>query len=146
MNTVIVNDNQGTTEKELRQANARDGETIGDTRPMAGQSPYLINAYVNYLIPTIDLNVNVAYNVQGPTLTVVGSGVVPDVYSVPFDGLSFNVYKGFGARLRSRVTLGVDNILGEARTQVYKSYEAEDQIYTTFNPGTRVSLKYTFTL
>ena len=98
------------------------------------------------MIPNIDLNINVAYNVQGPTLAVVGSGVVPDVYSVPFDGLSFNIYKGFGAKRRSRVTLGVDNILGEDRTQVYQSFEAEDQIYSTFNPGTRVSLKYTFTL
>ena len=146
MNTVMVSNDNSTTEKELREANARDGETISDTRPMAGQAPYLINAYANYLIPNVDLNINVAYNVQGETLNVVGSGVVPDVYSVPFDGLSFNIYKCFGAELRSRVTFGVDNILGEKRQNVYHSYGAEKKIYNSFDPGTAYSLKYTFTL
>ena len=145
MNTVLVNNDGDITEKELREASARDGEIIDNTRPMAGQAPYLINAYLNYLIPTIDLNINVAYNVQGESLMVVGSGVVSDVYSVPFHGLSFNAYKGFGARQRSRVTLGVDNILGDIREQEYHSFGAENQIYTTYNPGTEISLKYTFT-
>ena len=131
--------------KELREQYARDGETISDTRSMAGQSPYIINAYVNYAIPMIDLNINVAYNVQGETLAVVGSGVVPDVYSVPFHGLSFNAYKGIGSDQKSRITLGFDNILNNVREQVYKSYGSEDKTYSTFNPGMQVSLKYSYT-
>lgn len=145
MNTVYVDNNQQTTEKELRQANARDGEIVADTRAMAGQSPYIVNAYLNYSIPNIDLNFNVAYNVQGRTLAIVGSGVVSDVYNVPFHGLSFNAYKGFGAQNRSKVTLKMNNLLSSNREQVYESYGAQDQIYSTFNPGTRISLKYTFT-
>ena len=145
MNTVFVDNNGNQTEKELRENNARDGQTISDTRSMAGQAPFLINGYVNYGIPDIDLNLNVAYNVQGRTLSIVGSGRVPDVYSVPFHGLSFNAYKGIGAQKRSRITLGVSNILNNARQQEYQSFGAENRIYSTFNPGTEYSVKYSFT-
>ena len=145
MNTVFVDNSQQRTEKELRENNARDGQVIANTRSMAGQAPYLINGYFNYLIPEIDLNINVAYNVQGSTLAVVGSGRVPDVYSVPFHGLSFNAYKGLGVQKRSRITFGLQNILDDKREQVYKSFQAQDQVYSTFNPGTQISLKYTYT-
>jgi len=145
MNSIYV-DNSGTkTEKELREQFARDGEVISDTRPMAGQAPYIINAYINYAVPSIDLNINVAYNVQGGTLAVVGSGVVPDVYTVPFHSFSFNAYKGFGATNNSGITFGVDNILNDVREQVYKSYGTESVVYSTFNPGMRLSLKYSYT-
>jgi hypothetical protein len=145
MTSVFV-DNSGTkSEKQLREDNARDGEIIADTRPMAGQAPYIVNAYVNYNMTSIDLNINIAYNVQGAKLAIVGSGAVPDVYTVPFHSMSFNVYKGIGLKRRSRITFGVDNLLGEVRQQVYKSYEAGDQVYAPFNPGTEYSLKYSFT-
>jgi hypothetical protein len=145
MNTVFVDNNGATTEKELREASAREGEIIQNTRSMAGQAPYLVNGYVNYTIPSIALNLNLVYNVQGETLAVVGSGVVSDVYSVPFHSLSLNAYKGFGGAKRSRVTLGVDNILGAIRQQEYRSFGAQNQIYTTYNPGTEISLQYSFT-
>ncbi|RLD24364.1 MAG: TonB-dependent receptor [Bacteroidetes bacterium] len=145
MNSIFVDNSKTKTEKVLRQENARDGEVIGDTRGMAGQAPYLVNAYVNYFAPTIDININVAYNVQGETLSVVGTGLVPDVYSVPFHSLSFNAYKGFGGEKKSRVSFGVDNILNDVREQVYQSYQSSDQIYSTYNHGTRYSLKYSYT-
>lgn len=145
MSSIYV-DNSGTkTEKELREQFARDGELISNTRPMAGQAPYILNAYLNYAVPTIDLNINVAYNVQGETLAVVGSGVVPDVYTVPFHSFSFNAYKGLGQNKNSRITFGVDNILNDVREQVYKSYGTEPVVYATFNPGMRLSLKYSYT-
>ena len=145
MNTVYVNDDKTQTEKEAREVVKREGEVIGDTRSMAGQSPYLINTYLNYAISEIGLNFNVAYNVQGETLTVVGSSSVPDVYSVPFHSLSFNAFKTFGANSRSKLTLGVDNLLNDTKDQVYKSYEAANQIYASYNPGRQFSLKYSFT-
>lgn len=143
MSTIAV-DNSGTTEKELRELYARDGEVIGDTRAMAGQSPYIINAYINYGVPTIDLNINVSYNVQGETLAIVSSGAVPDVFTVPFHSLSFNAYKGFGNNNSSRITLGLDNILNDVREQVYQSYNTSDNLFSTFNPGMQISLKYSY--
>lgn len=144
MNMVYVDDANIKTEKESRESTKRDGEVIGDTRSMAGQSPYLINTYLNYSLYEAGLNFNVAYNVQGETLMVVGSGSVPDVYSVPFHSLSFNAFKTFGVTQRSKVTIGVDNLLNNSKDQVYKGYNAADQIYATYNPGTQYSIKYSF--
>lgn len=145
MNSVFVNDDKTQTEKESREVMKREGEVIGDTRPMAGQSPYLINAYLNYTLDKIGLNFNLSYNIQGETLAVVGTGSVPDVYSVPFHSLGFNAFKSFGETQNSRITIGMDNILNDTRDQVYKGFNAENQIYSTFNPGTLYSIKYSFT-
>jgi outer membrane receptor protein involved in Fe transport len=145
MNTVYVNDDKTQTEKEAREIVKREGEVIADTRSMAGQSPYLINTYLNYALSEIGLNFNVAYNVQGETLTVVGSSSVPDVYSVPFHSLSFNAFKTFGATNRSKLTVGVDNLLNDTKDQVYKGFEATDRIYASYNPGRQFSIKYSFT-
>ncbi|MEN8250238.1 MAG: TonB-dependent receptor [Bacteroidota bacterium] len=144
MNTLFIDNEGTTTEKEWREQFAREGEEIKDTRPMAGQAPYIVNAYINYAIPEFDLNINAAYNVQGETLAVVGSGLVPDVYNVPYHSLSFNAYKGFGEDHRSRITIGVDNILGDVKELTYKSYQASDQIYSLYNPRTQFSVKYSY--
>lgn len=144
MNTVYVNDDKTQTEKEAREVVKREGEIIADTRSMAGQSPYLINTYVNYAMDD-GLNFNIAYNVQGETLTVVGSSSVPDVYSVAFHSLSFNAFKTFGATSRSKLTIGVNNLLNDTKDQVYKSFEATNQIYASYNSGRLFSLKYSFT-
>ena len=145
LNTVYVDDAKTKTEKKSRESVKRKGEVIGDTRSMAGQSPYLINTYLNYGLNEIGLNFNLAYNVQGETLTVVGTATVPDVYSVPFHSLGFNAMKSFGATQRSKITVGMDNILNNTKDQVYKGFNASDKIYATYNPGTEYSIKYSFT-
>lgn len=144
MNTVLV-DNDGTTEKSLRENTARDGEIIDQYRPMASQSPYAINVALSYEIPETKTSISLAYNVQGEQLTIIASGRVPDIYTVPFHSLNFNAYRNFGEQQRSRITVRVNNILNDDRTLVYRSYQAEDQIYTTFKPGVGIGLKYSFT-
>ena len=144
LNSVEVN-NSGETEFELRQKFLREGETIAGTRSMAGQAPYLINTYINYANMEKGINANLAYNVQGETLTIVGSGRVPDVYTKPFHSLNLNVYKDLGAQKKSRITVGVNNILGNANELVFKSYKAEDVIYSIYRPGTTFNFKYGYT-
>ncbi|NQV51617.1 MAG: TonB-dependent receptor [Flavobacteriales bacterium] len=144
MNTVLVN-NTGLTEFELRTNNLRDGEVLGQYRAMSGQSPYAVNVGLSYEDAESQSSVSIAYNVQGEQLTIIASGRVPDIYTVPFHSLNFNAYKNFGKDFRSRVTLGLSNILNDDRTLVYSSYGAEDGIYTSYKPGVGISLKYQFT-
>ena len=144
MNTVFVN-NTGLTEKELRENNKRDNETIGNYRPMSGQSPYAVNVALSYEDIERQMNVSLAYNVQGEQLTIIASGRVPDIYTIPFHSLNFNAYKSLGVELNHRVTFGVQNILNDDRTLVYRSFDAKEGIYTTFKPGVGISLKYQYT-
>jgi len=144
MNTVLV-DNSGQTEKELRENNKRDGETIAQFRPMSGQSPYAVNFALSYEDVERQANVSLAYNVQGEQLTIIASGRVPDIYTIPFNSLNFNAYKSFGEDFQHRLTFGLNNILNDDMTLVYKSYGSEDGIYTSFKPGVGISLKYNYT-
>lgn len=144
MKEIIVN-TDGKTEHELRQENLRDGEVLKDTRDMSGQAPYVVNGYVNISNNDKSLNANVSYNVQGETLNIVGSGRFPDIYTKPFHSLNLNVYKDLGESMKSRVTVGVNNILGAKRENVYKSYEAKDEVYSIFQPGRTFTVKYSHT-
>lgn len=145
MSSVLV-DNNGGTEFELRQNSARVGETVNKFRTMSGQSPYAINGSISYEFGDNRGNLSLAYNVQGDQLSIIGSGRVPDVYTLAFHSLNFNAYVNVGKERKSRITLRLQNLLDEDRTLVYRSYEAEDQIFTSFKPGVsiRVAYQYTF--
>jgi hypothetical protein len=143
MKTVLT-DNEGGTEYQLRQDNARDGEVIDQFRRMSGQSPYAVNASISYELANDRGNISLAYNVQGDQLTIIGSGRVPDVYTLAFHSLNFNAYVNVGAERRSRLSLRVQNLLDDDRTLVYRSFNAEDQVYTSFKPGISIRLGYQY--
>ncbi|HEX8041606.1 MAG TPA: TonB-dependent receptor, partial [Chryseosolibacter sp.] len=141
LNAVVVNES-GLTELASRQNNAREGEVIRNTRPMGGQSPYLINAYLNYSDSNGFINANVSYNVQGESLFIVGVGAVPDIYTQPFNSLNLNVYRDFGPEKRHRFTFGVNNVLMAERKDLYKGYGGAEAVYSVFRPGRTFALTY----
>ncbi|MFC3416691.1 TonB-dependent receptor [Algoriphagus hitonicola] len=132
------------SEFRSRSLTAREGETVSDTRDMAGQAPYIINTGLSYLNYLTGFEAGVFYNVQGPTLNFVGFGNRTDTYTVPFHSLNLNINKSFGADERIQANLGVENLLNDKREVVFSSYEAQDQIFTRLAPGTRVKFGFTF--
>jgi TonB-dependent receptor len=145
------------TEKEVRQANARVGEVVGDYRPMFGQSPYVLNAFVNFQNDSVGITLNLTYNVQGKKLAVVGVGSLPDVYEQPFHSLNFKASKMIGKRKMDPITnqqgerrwkLSVKgtNLLNSARQRFYEAYQAESTIFDYMNQGMTFtgSIAYTF--
>lgn len=136
--------NAGQTEYALRQNNLREGEELGYYRALAGQSPYSINTNLRYEILEKQLSISLAYNVQGEQLSIISSGRIPDVYTLPFNSFDFNANIGFGKEYRSRINLSVQNILDDSRTMVYRSYGSSDEIYQTYNPGRSFSVKYSY--
>ncbi|MGC6525329.1 MAG: TonB-dependent receptor domain-containing protein [Flavobacteriaceae bacterium] len=123
---------------------ARDGEHVENERELQGQSPYLINTGLNYTDSEIGLQTGLFFNVQGKTLEVVGTGIVPDVYTVPFNSLNFTLNKKFGPEKKSTIDIKVSNILNSKRKSVYESFSASDQIFTQLNPGTEFSIGYSY--
>jgi len=134
-----------TTEFESRQQNARTGETVEDSRNMAGQAPYLVNAYFNFSDNEGINNINLSFNVQGESLSVVGVGNVPDVYTQPFHSLNFNASRKFGGERNSQITLGINNILDDKREEMWQNFGAEDQVFSRLAPGRTFSVKYSYT-
>lgn len=133
LRSVVINES-GLTEFASRENNARDGEVIKGTRPMGGQSPYLVNAYLNYSNAGGFFNANLSYNVQGASLSIIGVGAVPDIYTQPFNSLNLNVYRDFGSSRNHRVTFGVSNILKSQRKDVYKGYGGAEAVYSALKP------------
>lgn len=123
---------------------ARDGESIEKSRELQGQSPYLINAGLNYSDSEIGLQTGLFFNVQGETLEVVGTGIVPDVYTVPFNSLNFTFNKKLGEEKKSTIDIKVSNILNSKRKSVYQSYKASNKTFTQLNPGTEFSVGYNY--
>lgn len=141
LQSVIVNES-GLTELESRQNNAREGEVVEAVRPMAGQSPYLVNAYLNYSDASGFLNANLSYNVQGESLFIIGVGAVPDIYTQPFNSLNVNVYRDFGAAKNHRFTIGVNNLLMAEKKDLYQGYGGVEAVYSVFKPGRTFAITY----
>jgi TonB-dependent receptor len=132
-------------EFDSRALAARDSENIDRERNLQGQAPFLLNFGLDYNNAEIGLQTGLFFNVQGETLEVVGIGLVPDVYTTPFESLNFTLNKSFGEKRSSSIDVKVSNILGSDRESVYKSFKAQDQIFSLRTPGTEFSLGYTYT-
>ena len=131
-------------EYNRRLSAARDGERISRERDLQGQSPYLINIGLDYSDDEKGFRAGMFYNVQGETLEVVGTGIVPDVYTQPFNSLNFTLNKTFGSDGRSAIDLKVSNVFGDERESVYQSFRAKDQIFSLREPGTNFSIGYSY--
>ncbi|MCS5491168.1 TonB-dependent receptor [Algoriphagus limi] len=132
------------SEFRSRSLTAREGEEVKDTRDMAGQAPFIINTGLSFLDFNSGIEAGLFYNVQGSTLNYVGFGNRTDTYTVPFHSLNFNLNKSFGADERVQTSLGVSNILNDKRQQVFRSFGAQDQLFTNLAPGTRISFSFSY--
>ena len=132
------------SEFQSRVNSARAGETVDRQRDMAGQAPYIINLGLQYNNIEKGLEAGFFYNVKGETLNVVGGGIFPDVYTEPFHSLNFNLNKSFGKNERSSLNFKVENILNDRREMFYQNFNATDQEFDGFSPGTTfaVGLNY----
>ena len=130
-------------ELERRRLSLRDGEKLSDTRELQGQSPYLLNFGLNYA-NVKGWQSSLYYNVQGKTLQVVGTGDVPDAYTMPFHSLDFILNKSVGKDQRSNISFSVKNVLDSKMEAKYQSFKAEDQIFSSLSPGIGISLGYTY--
>ena len=131
-------------EAELRTNALRTGETLPDNRALQGQSPFIVNAGLNYDNQDLGIKAGLFYNVQGTTLEIVGGGSNPDVFTSPFNSLNFNVSKDFGKDDKSKISLRVRNLLDDDIESVFSSFGAQDQIFATRSPGQSFSLSYSY--
>lgn len=59
------------------------------SRPLQGQSPYVVNFQVQYDRPAQGTQAALLYNVLGPRITEVGTDQRPDIYEQPFHQVDF---------------------------------------------------------
>lgn len=133
-------------EYQSRLEYVRDGETIETTRKMAGQAPFIVNGGISYNSLEKGIDAGLFYNVKGSTLNIVGIGLFPDVYTEAFHSLNFGFTKRLGKSEKLSLDFKVSNILNDKMDVVYKSYKAEDKIFSSVNPGRSFSTGISFKL
>ena len=109
------------------------------SRPMMGQSPYIVNAGLYYHNRETGLQVNVLYNIIGRRLYAVGTVGTPDIYEMPRNLLDLTIVKSFGKHLEARI--GIQDILSQELLLKQDADESgtinlKDEVITSRNPGT----------
>jgi len=137
---IISDEKYSEDELKLRTLGLREGQTIGTSRPLQGQSPYLINTGLDYNNQEKNIQVGLYFNVQGKALEVVGDGFYPDVYTMPFNSLNFNLIKQFKGN-RS-LTFKITNLLNDERESRFEDFNNESQYFKLRNIGRQFSLGY----
>ena len=147
MNQVMLRKGLDTiTEYDYRVSVARDGQTIDQYRPMSGQSPFIVNTFINYTQDSLGLDINLSYNVQGKRLSIIGIGNIPDVFEQPFHSLNFKASKKFGKEKQWKLSLRAQNLLGAKKQRFFESFNAESQIYDYYYRGRTFSATLAYAL
>lgn len=130
--------------------NPDDQKYIDKTRPMVGQSPYVINAGLQHSTLNNKLNLNLLYNRIGRRI-IQASGInFPSTWEAPRNVIDFQVgYKII--RTRGELKLNAGDILNE-RNSIYfdynknKKYDSTsgDETIMSYRPGTNISLAFTY--
>lgn len=83
----------------------------GTSRPLQGQSPYIINAGLQYLDNEKGWGANISYNVIGRRIVIVGASAEPDFYEAPRHVIDLQVSKIF--KQKFEIKFNVRDILAQ---------------------------------
>ena len=141
-NVTLIKSEARIWEDELIGIRATDPEHP-DTRPLFGQSPYIVNAMLNYTGDSAKFNAAVAFNVQGDKLLLVTEGGAPDIYQRPTPTLDFNMSQRFGnnfsLRFRAR------NLLNPLDRKTY-TFQGVDYNWLANTRGRTYTVSLSYTL
>ncbi len=86
---------------------------LGNTdRPLQGQSPYVVNAFVKWARQETGTEAGLFYNVYGPRITEVALATLPDFYEQPFHRLDASVSQKLAGGFELKLT--ASNILNDS--------------------------------
>ena len=123
------------------------GQSINANRPIQGQSPYMINAGLQYTSDKL-LNITMMYNRIGPRLALVGNGDIADIYERPRDLLDLQLAKRI-LKKQGELKLTFSDILNNKiylyeNTSGGKGYSSSDKMFSSYKPGTTISIGFTY--
>lgn len=132
--------------------------TLIDSRPLTGQSPYVINTSLGYTSTDGKLSMNVLYNVIGQRLYLIGQGRLGNVYESPRNLLDFQA--SYAVSRHSEFRLNVKDILNNP-VRFYFDQDSDkkfgtvgfadgkinpdqDWLLQQYKPGRSISLTYSY--
>ncbi len=121
------------------------------SRPLQGQSPYIVNAGIQYTEPKSNFTFSASYNVVGRRIYIVGNVQEPDVWENQRNVIDLQISKSFLDK-KLEVKLNVRDLLAQdlifyQDINLNKKYDKNvDNRWqeTTFGQTISLSLNYTF--
>ncbi len=132
--------------------------TLIDSRPLTGQSPYVINTSLGYTSTNGKFSANVLYNLIGQRLYLIGQGRLGNVYESPRNLLDFQA--SYAVTKHSEFRINIKDILNNP-VRFYFDQDSDkkfgtvgfadgkinpdqDWILQQYKPGRSVSLTYSY--
>ncbi len=141
-NLTLIKSSTTVSDQELELIRTTDS-SHPDTRPMYGQSPYIINAMLAYDDEDNGFMTAVSYNIQGRKLVLITKGGTPDIYQTPRGSLDFTISKKIGKHFQ--VGAKAANLLDSAYKKVY-TYKGQDYDWVNYTMGRTYSLSLSVNL
>lgn len=119
------------------------GIQTNNERPLQGQSPWVVNAGLDFSPEKWGTRVRVLYNIFGPRIVQVGAFGLPDVYERPRHQLDLFAAQSIGKHFDVKLT--VENLL-DARWQRTQTTNAARYVVNEYRKGVTVFLggEYTY--
>jgi outer membrane receptor protein involved in Fe transport len=127
---------------------------VGIDRPLQGQSPYLINAGLQYFSPKSQITFTSVYNRVGQRIFLVGYQGYPDIYENARDVLDFQISKRV-LKSQAEIKINVGDIFNQntvfyqnnvgTTNQAYQG-EGVDRLINSYRLGSNVSLSFSYNL
>ncbi len=109
------------------------------TRPMQGQSPYVINLALSYKNTSLDFSVNISYNRFGKRIIETANFLGDDLYEVPRNLIDFVLTKGIEEHIEFKFT--VKDLMEQP-----VEYFEEDRLMRSYSTNTKLSLGVSYKL
>jgi TonB-dependent receptor len=121
-------------------------------RPMQGQSPYLINAGLQYDLEKIGLNTTALFNVIGRRILYVGNEEVPAIWEAPRPLLDIQIAKKI-LKNKGELKLNISDILNQTARFYHDlnhdkkfTNNSADALALTRKYGSNVSLTFSYSI
>jgi hypothetical protein len=136
---------------QVRFDDEASGKVASADRPVQGQSPYLINAGLQYTSDKSGISSTLLYNRVGSRLALVGYSITgfPDIYEKARHVIDFQIAKRV-IKKRGEIKLSYGDILNQKlmyfeNLDKSKSYkEGTDRIFSSYKPGSTITLGFTY--
>jgi len=113
------------------------GYETSKKRALQGQSPYVVNIMATYIIPKIETDFSLMYNVFGRRISEVGVAGTPDIYEEPINRVDMAISQSLGNNLGIKFT-GKNIINPEAK------YTQGDKTQRIYKEGRSFSLELSY--
>lgn len=117
---------------------------FGGSRPFQGQSPFLLNAALNYNNIETGWDAILSFNIFGERLAEINRFGTPDVYQQPIPQLDFSIKKSFMDN-RYTIKLSIANIL-DAKFRKTMTFKGTEYTFIEQPRGRTIGMSINYTI